>query len=143
MASTRIIPQLQPHDAPSAETLPSISRLSSTIISYLQSIASGQCPLPASQLSLFRSYLIIERKVDAAAIPESLQDPDGQNHFGFNEFLSFMASSLSDALKPIEECDLGYPISNYFINSSHNTYLTGNQFYSNSSTDAYKNVCLF
>lgn len=53
-------------------------------------------------------------------------------------FLSGSANAQKDAL-PMDE---SYPISNYFISSSHNTYLTGNQLSSESSTDAYKNVLL-
>lgn len=65
-------------------------------------------------------------------------------HGDFNEFLSYMSSPASNAEASIvdpKDRDLSFPLSNYFISSSHNTYLTGNQLYSESSTDAYKNVC--
>lgn len=35
-----------------------------------------------------------------------------------------------------------HPFNNYYISSSHNTYLTGNQLYGQSNIDGYKNVLL-
>ncbi len=58
----------------------------------------------------------------------------------WEEYLRHMCSPASIAQAPAKQQDLSYPLSSYFISSSHNTYLTGNQLYSESSGDAYRNV---
>lgn len=55
-------------------------------------------------------------------------------------FLAYMASTDAAAVLPRDDEDLSWPMSAYFISSSHNTYLTGNQLYSDSTTEAYANV---
>ncbi len=113
---------------------------SPAVLTHLKSIASNEHPLPASQLQELQSYLSKahgDAKSDSQNAPSQASSHDSVN---LEQLLEYMASPEGTAMKPLPDTDLSYPISNYFINSSHNTYLTGNQLYSESSTDAYKNV---
>lgn len=54
---------------------------------------------------------------------------DESSHFSFQDFLSYMFSIENDILDPETlEMNLDHahePLAHYFINSSHNTFLTG------------------
>ncbi|KAK2715552.1 hypothetical protein QYM36_010215 [Artemia franciscana] len=50
---------------------------------------------------------------------------------------------LSVKLDKLDLCnEMTRPLANYFINSSHDTYLTGNQFTSKSSSEMYRQILL-
>ncbi|KAM5351286.1 hypothetical protein ACJ41O_004009 [Fusarium nematophilum] len=57
-------------------------------------------------------------------------------------FIAWMTSSHAAATTPPKPQDLSYPLASYFISSSHNTYLTGNQLSSDSSTRPYTETLL-
>jgi len=59
---------------------------------------------------------------------------------GLETLLFYFSSSHADILAPPPNNDLSFPLSAYYISSSHNTYLSGNQLYGDASVDAYTNV---
>ncbi|KAG0127561.1 PLC-like phosphodiesterase [Tuber indicum] len=60
----------------------------------------------------------------------------------FDEFVSYHATPTNSALALPDprEKDWSRPLNEYFISSSHNTYLTGHQLYGSSTTEGYINV---
>ena len=109
------------------------SSFSPAVLTYLKSITSS---VPPFQLQELQSYLSKHHSNVKLPLPQTALN----DSVDFNQLAEYMSSPEGDAMKPLTNTDLSYPISNYFINSSHNTYLTGNQLYSDSSTDAYTNV---
>ena len=55
-------------------------------------------------------------------------------------FRTYMKDANSCAMAPEPALDISAPLSDYFISSSHNTYLTGNQLYSDAAASAYTSV---
>ena len=121
----------------SAAASRTIEEFSQVVLSHLSkiytSITSGQA-LDKAQTAKFLQEIQHDPDVPITGLDKDVN--------GFNDFLLYMSSPSSSALATPERHDLGRPLSNYFISTSHNTYLTGNQLYSPSSTDAYKNVLL-
>lgn len=67
---------------------------------------------------------------------------DGPLLTSFSDFKSWFQSPASAALAPPIDHDLSLPLCNYFISSSHNTYLSGNQLYGAATTSSYTDVLL-
>ncbi|OAG45598.1 hypothetical protein AYO21_00234 [Fonsecaea monophora] len=74
------------------------------------------------------------------AASRDISSQDGETFTDEKSFLTYMASDKSNAMSAPVHNDLSYPMSSYFISSSHNTYLSGHQLYGDASVYAYTNV---
>ncbi|KAG5927578.1 hypothetical protein E4U42_002085 [Claviceps africana] len=124
-----------------SQALKATPTLSATVVSYLKDVfkphASRDGKWSASQV---RRFIEQVQSNDGATSAATALLAGGD--IDLKAFLAYMASEDSAITLPWKACDLSWPLSGYFISSSHNTYLSGNQLYSDSTTDAYTNVLL-
>ena len=88
------------------------------------------------QISLFMHHVQAENPNGPAGY---LVDRD---EMGLLELIQYLTSPCGNILEMAAPQDLTLPLSSYFISSSHNTYLTGNQLSSDSSAESYRDVLL-
>ncbi|KAI0026210.1 PLC-like phosphodiesterase [Xylariomycetidae sp. FL0641] len=143
MAETTSKPSTGFHQAgggqPGAEDR-SIDEVNASIMPYLEKIfhkhAGTDKKWHKEQIINFLHRHQADKVTDPSAHIATKEELD------FSGFLQYMTSAAANVLAPPFEQDFSYPLSSYFISSSHNTYLTGNQLNSDSDADAYKNVLL-
>jgi phosphatidylinositol phospholipase C delta len=110
--------------------------LSDAIQDHFRAIYRAQC---GQDITMSREALVAFL---ADTQQQTINVPEEPKLYNFGDFLHFIwHNHCLEIMKPPAPKDLTKPISNYFISSSHNTYLSGNQLSSKSTTDAYKNVC--
>lgn len=81
------------------------------------------------------------KKTETADVTES-DIPVTNGVVTFEDFGKFMLGHHGSAMTPVDwrKQDLTRPLNEYFISSSHNTYLTGHQLYGESTVDGYVDV---
>ncbi|KAI0405920.1 PLC-like phosphodiesterase [Xylaria palmicola] len=114
--------------------------LSATIQRSLRKLFND---LRQSEPTLPRKHLQNFLETEQGEPPDKISTFLTEDTYKFEQFLEvwWMQFGL-DIERPISipEKDLTKPISNYFIDSSHNTYLKGNQISSKATVETYKRV---
>ncbi|KAI9891644.1 MAG: hypothetical protein M1814_002579 [Vezdaea aestivalis] len=99
-----------------------------------KSISGGDKALDRKEADAFLNGVQhVDRKLGLELLPD-------KNEVDFEDFLAYASSAAFDALAPPTAQDTSHPLSDYFVSSSHNTYLTGHQLYGDASVEGYKEV---
>jgi hypothetical protein len=108
-----------------------VGKFHETVDSHIQKIYKAICASEPSKNEFLKS-VANETGPNGLPVAASLASVDA--------FQAYMKDAASCAQAPLKELDVSAPISDYFVSSSHNTYLTGNQLYSDAAASAYTSV---
>lgn len=94
----------------------------------------------------FDCFLKAQGDVPSDVLFDTLM-PDKSGRITFTQFMHYLLNPrLNPALDPAHQTavvdEMTHPLKDYFINSSHNTYLSGDQFQSSSQIEMYKRALL-
>ena len=106
-----------------------LDHVSPTVLSHLKAYAEGKRPLDNEQL----------REVHGLDLHPA---EAGGKTLELKAFLGYMTSEKANAMLPAPTLELDHPISSYYISSSHNSYLQGNQLWGEASSEVYDNVMI-
>ncbi|RKP10273.1 PLC-like phosphodiesterase [Thamnocephalis sphaerospora] len=110
-----------------------------------QTVGGDQSALVSMPAASFTNFLTKVQKMtlpkeEMEALVTKYADQDNGAAVSFQSFLQFLNGDDNSVMLPVNRSvwqDMRQPLSHYFINSSHNTYLIGNQLTGKSSVDAY------
>lgn len=100
-------------------------------------------PACARLMSIHDKFHMMYKQKCAGDNPESYRL--SKSFLSYNGFLSYLRSKDNSPVNPEHSTvyqEMDHPLTDYFINSSHNTYLTGRQLKGKSSLEAYVRALL-